>query len=405
MDPLTADTTGAVTARVAEAAARERALPPGLLEGYLGALVAVARTGGRLSAEDEDACRRAGGEAAATGVGLPVLVDLYMSASRRLWPWLPELVAAGRGRPVRTAELVALGEAVWQAADTALAALAEGHGEAQRQVVRREEAFRREFVEDLLGGGSDVGSLVERAEHFGLSLAGTHLVLLAATDRAADSGMPVAALLEDDLRARAAHRGTLFAVKEGRLAVVVAVPPAAGPAAHAAAAEELAARAGPAVARLTRQVTWRAGVGRAHPGPQGVARSYLEALEALDVAARLDLPQRVTHARDLLVYRVLLRDEEAIADLVGTVLGPLTAARGGPVPLLRTLETWFAAGRNSAETARRLHLSVRAVTYRLERVRELTGHRPGDPAADLPLQVAVTGARLLDWPRTPLPGT
>lgn len=102
------------------------------------------------------------------------------------------------------------------------------------------------------------------------------------------------------------------------------------------------------------------------------------------------------------MYRVLARDETALADLVRAVLEPLTAARGGAAPLLDTLEAYFSAGRNAAEAARRLHLSVRAVTYRLQRVQELTGYAAGRPAHHLPLLVAVTGARLLDWPRVPL---
>jgi DNA-binding PucR family transcriptional regulator len=43
---------------------------------------------------------------------------------------------------------------------------------------------------------------------------------------------------------------------------------------------------------------------------------------------------------------------------------------------------------------------VRAVTYRLARVKELTGRDPADPAQELALHVAVVGARLLDWPAT-----
>ena len=50
----------------------------------------------------------------------------------------------------------------------------------------------------------------------------------------------------------------------------------------------------------------------------------------------------------------------------------------------------------------RLHLSVRAVTYRLARVQALTGHDPADPAEGLALRVAVIGARMLGWPGAPL---
>lgn len=389
-----------VVAEVDEAAAREHGLPAALLDGYLAALVEVAVGGRRFTRAEEAHCRRIGSEAAQQGVALPALVDLYMTASRRIWPRLPGLVGDARGRPVGSTDLVAVGEAVWQGADTALAALAAGYVEAQREVVRREEAFRREFVDDLLSGRSEVGSLVERAERLGMALTGSHTVTVATTDRLADSGMHLTKWLEDEARIRFGDRGLLVAAQEGRLVSVLSS--GAGQADSGADGQALADVAGPAVARLTRRPQWRVGVGRSHPGPRGVLRSYREAVDALEVAERLDLPDRVVHARDMLVYRVLLRDEAAIADLVGTVLGPLTEVRGGPESLVSTVEAYFAAGRNAASAARRLHLSVRAVTYRLQRVREFTGYDPADPADQLPLMVAVTGARLLDWPATPL---
>jgi DNA-binding PucR family transcriptional regulator len=110
----------------------------------------------------------------------------------------------------------------------------------------------------------------------------------------------------------------------------------------------------------------------------------------------------VVDAADLLVYQVLLRDRAAITDLVGALLTPLKDARGGAAPLLATLEAYYACGGVAAQAAKRLHLSVRAVTYRLARIKDLTGSDPGQPAQALALQIAVIGARLLDWPATPL---
>ena len=147
---------------------------------------------------------------------------------------------------------------------------------------------------------------------------------------------------------------------------------------------------------------WRVAFGRAYPGPGGVRRSYDEAGDALDVAARLGMPDPVVDASDLLIYQVILRDRAAITDLVSALLTPLARARGGAGPLLATLAEYYASGGVAAEAARRLHLSVRAVTYRLARVRELTGRDPADPAQGLALRVAVIGARMLDWPAVPL---
>lgn len=98
-----------------------------------------------------------------------------------------------------------------------------------------------------------------------------------------------------------------------------------------------------------------------------------------------------------LVYPVLTRDRQAMADLVRSQLGPLQQARGGAEPLLKTLSAYFDAGCVAAETARQLALSVRALTYRLERVHQLTGSDPSDPMHRYTLQTAVIGARLLDW--------
>ncbi|WP_223838684.1 PucR family transcriptional regulator [Saccharopolyspora pogona] len=85
------------------------------------------------------------------------------------------------------------------------------------------------------------------------------------------------------------------------------------------------------------------------------------------------------------------------------VLGPLTHARGGAEPLLATLDAFFATGGVATDTARQLHLSVRAVTYRLDRIKALTGHAPTDPAQRFTLHAAVLGAKFLGWPQHELP--
>jgi DNA-binding PucR family transcriptional regulator len=48
-------------------------------------------------------------------------------------------------------------------------------------------------------------------------------------------------------------------------------------------------------------------------------------------------------------------------------------------------------------------MSVRTVTYRLAKVRTLTGYDPADPTQLFTLHAAVLGARLLEWPARDLP--
>jgi DNA-binding PucR family transcriptional regulator len=95
---------------------------------------------------------------------------------------------------------------------------------------------------------------------------------------------------------------------------------------------------------------------------------------------------------------VLIRDSAALADLVAEVLEPLRAARIGPDALLDTLSAYFTAGGVATLAAQTVQLSVRTVTYRLQRVKELTGYSVYEPRQSFTLQVAVFGARLLGWP-------
>ncbi|MEV7277222.1 helix-turn-helix domain-containing protein [Streptomyces sp. NPDC093111] len=344
------------------------------LEGYAEVLAGVCATGRRLTREELEALRARGERAAEAGLGLRFLVRAHLAAARQVRP--------GGGR----ADDGRLLAAVEQAVD----AFAEGHERAQTLAVRQEEAARREFIDDLLYGRSDLGRLAERAERFGLLLSHAHAVAVAQGPEPYGDGFPVSRAVESSLFARFGDRRILLTTKDGRL---ICVAPADEPdvLGHFAKQAYAATDGGGLVA-----------VGRAHPGPGGVVHSYEEALNALDLAARMGLEGPVLHAADLLVYPVLTRDRQAMADLVSTVLGPVRQARGGARPLLDTLTAYFDSGCVTTEAARRLSLSVRAVTYRLDRIHRLTGVDPADPTQRYTLQTAVIGARLLGWPEREL---
>ncbi|CAM5710499.1 hypothetical protein SVIOM74S_00520 [Streptomyces violarus] len=128
-----------------------------------------------------------------------------------------------------------------------------------------------------------------------------------------------------------------------------------------------------------------------------MVHSYEEALRALDLAVRLELDDPVLYAADLLVYPVLTRDRQAMADLVRTTLGPLLRSRNGPQTHLDTLTAYFDAGCVTTYAARKLSLSVRAFTYRLERIHSSPGPTRPTPGTDR-VQTAVIGGRSLNWP-------
>ncbi|HEY6747853.1 MAG TPA: helix-turn-helix domain-containing protein [Mycobacteriales bacterium] len=387
---------------VAEGASRDAGrIPVELLGDYLPLLADAAASGRRPKRAELEAVGLLGRQAAEQGISAGRVVQLYLSAARRLWQELPTVVRSRDPEVVRAAAA-----AVLHVVDGAVATLAEGYAVARRDLVRREESLRRDLIDDLLRGDSDLGALVERAEPFGLDLARAHQVALAApSSRLPDTGTAIT-ILEGVVFSRLGDRDVLVATKEGLLVVLAPADPAtadrASPAA-AGAGDDLGQLIHRAVEGMGRGRPWRVSVGRSYPGLYGIARSYEEAREALTMAGRLHLGTPVVHARDLLIYRVLLRDQPAIVDLVHAVLSPLVHARGGAGPLLSTLDTYFAAGGVATESAKRLHVAVRTVTYRLDRIKVLTGYNPADPVHRFTLQAAVLGAKVLNWPAQPLP--
>ncbi len=384
-------------AEVARGACRDVGdVPIELLGDYLPLLADAATSGREPGAAELDAIGFLGRRAAESGVSAGSAVQLYLSAARRLWQQLPAVVRSRDSEVVRAAAA-----AVLHVVDQAVARLAEGYTDARRQMVRWEETLRREFIDDLLRGDADVGRLVERAEPFGLDMARPHQVALAAPSGRLNETESAISALERAVVQWAGDRDVLVATKDGS---IVAVTPAdtdvPGPRSGPTTLGELMLTE---LERSSRSRPWRVAVGRPHPGSYGIARSYEEAREGLTMTIRLGLDSPLIAAEQLLIYRVLLRDQPAIADLVQSVLGRLTQARGGAEPLLTTLDSYFATGNVTTETARRLHLSVRAVTYRLDRIKILTGYDPTDPAQRFTVHAAVLGARLLGWPKRTLP--
>lgn len=394
-----------VLRRVAVAGAEDAGgLSVELLGDFLGVLSGAVCEGKPLQRRTLHRFRVHGESAAGQGVALRALLDLYLSSAWRLWRELPAVIAAQSDPDA----VVAAGEVMLRAVDDAVAELAEGYQLARRTLVRSQVSARREFVDDLLTGGADVVGLLDRASGFGLHLSGPHAVAVVTAAREFTDDNPRARAVERAVLGTKADADALVASKSGNLVVVFAAPDRD---AIDQVLQGIRSALGPRpdedgrvyLRRTVSDGAWQLAVGRPRTTAAGVVASYREALDALDLARRLSLDDPIIDARDLLVYRVLVNDRPAVTDLIQTLLTPLLEARGGAEPMVQTLLAYFAAGGNTAKTARELHLSVRAVTYRLDRIRELTGQNVNDPNDSFALHAAVLGAKLLDWPATELP--
>lgn len=357
---------------VASAAAEDAGrLDPGLLGDFLDRLADTQRATA-WDRHQQAAFETLGARAVEQGASLPDVVDLYLSAAWRVWPTLPA-VNSGDVATVRAA-----GSAVLHVVDDAVAAIAAGFTAARRAMIRREESLRREFVDDLLSGIADPAGLLVRADRYGLNLTGDHQVIAVRATEPFRDATPVVS------EVGAALSGDHFVATRDEL--LVAVVTVADDAAVAAVTSAVHDRSDVRIA-----------IGRRRDGPAGVAASFADARETLALADRMGWPDPVVAADRTLVYQVLLRDRAALDDLIDSVLTPLRTARGGAKPLLDTVFAYCETGGNVTATATRLHLSPRAVSYRLERVASLTGWRPTEPGDRYVLHTAVLGARAVGW--------
>ena len=207
-----------LAAVAAGAASDAGGLDPELLGDFLPTAVDAAATGRRLRPAELEGYAAQGAAAAQAGVALRALIDLYLSASWRLWRDLP-MVATGSAAQVRAAGL-----AVLRAADDGVAALAEGFQQARNDLSRRQESARREVFDGLLAGGAEAAAVLEQAAGLGLDLAAPHAVLVASGSFEGDRAAPLLGRLERALQGRHGDAGVLLAVKGGKLVCIFAAP-------------------------------------------------------------------------------------------------------------------------------------------------------------------------------------
>jgi carbohydrate diacid regulator len=135
-------------------------------------------------------------------------------------------------------------------------------------------------------------------------------------------------------------------------------------------------RAGRALLARIRQDTGSdlaIGIGRYHPGIDGLARSYSDARAAIALGRRFHGHNRV-HCLDGLGIPALvgLSDEATKVDLARHLLGPLDHEPD----LLRTLDTWFEEDCSPSATAQRLGVHRNTLGYRFDKIATLTGLDP-----------------------------
>ena len=146
------------------------------------------------------------------------------------------------------------------------------------------------------------------------------------------------------------------------------------------------------------------GIGGYVDHPEHLPRSYREAMQALTVRMRQADPRGAVAFEDLGLYRLLATPEgrrEAgafVEDWLGSLLAYDTDRQAG---LVHTLGVYLDRGGNYDDSAAALHIHRSTLRYRLQRIRELSGHDLADADTRLNLHVALRAAVVAEPPVLP----
>jgi ligand-binding sensor protein/sugar diacid utilization regulator/GAF domain-containing protein len=133
-------------------------------------------------------------------------------------------------------------------------------------------------------------------------------------------------------------------------------------------------------------------------------KAYSAARRGLDLVGLLDVSGQIVSFRHMGVQEILLHAEDpaALLEFISRYVEPLQRYDAEHSSnLMGSLETFYEAGFNLQEAARRLDVHVSTLRYRLTRIEELLGVNPREGESRLNIEVAVKAAKALTVHRSP----
>jgi sugar diacid utilization regulator len=258
-----------------------------------------------------------------------------------------------------------------------------------RSVAESELRLRRDLVEELLSG-TDEESALARGHALGYDLERRHrVVVVEGRGRTEDDEAFFHAVRS---AARSMNVGALFATRAGAVVVLSDVDDGLD-----------WERFRSAVLSKLGGGRCRLGVGGCCERPGDFPRSYREALLALKMQSSARAEDRATCYEDLGVYRILceVEDPSAVERFVRQWLGSLldydSRRRAELVP---TLCRYLECGGSYDRTAGALSVHRSTLKYRLQRIREISGHDLTDPGINFNLQLATRAWQTLETLRS-----
>jgi GAF domain-containing protein/sugar diacid utilization regulator len=273
----------------------------------------------------------------------------------------------------------------------------------ERAAAEVERRLRGDLVEEVLAGGLEADEaerIARQAERLGHRLPQrAWVVVLEADDDKTEAAL--AARGQQD-RLDGALSGLIRSRMPGALTLVRSasavflVPDEL--ASDLAAVEKLAGQILAAAVPVMKPGTGSVGIGNLAQGVGELARSHIEARQALRLTRRAGGRGRVASYRSLGAFRLLLevQSPEALRRFVDELLGPLLKyAQSRDTPLLDTLEALSGARWVRRAAARKLGIHINSMTYRVERIESLTGLQLDDPETRVAVSIALRARAML----------
>jgi len=346
-------------------------------------LVADLRAGTPIDSSRLERFRRSAVRRAHQGVTFRGLLHAY-----RLWGqvvWEEMLSTARTDDPAEREAALRMASRIMDHVDTVSTAVAEAYMDEVAGVWSDREVVRRDLLELLVSGRGTEDQIRRKTASFKFEVAEAHVVVVARHVDAAEVGgsewRAVLAKARDHLKPPVG--ALLVGLREQEAVAIYPAPTPEG--------EGLADRQARALAATLQDFI--VGIGRRQPGVKGIATSYRDAHEAIQIGMETGVRGRAIPFADVLLDHIL-RSSPYSAELLEETLRPIRdydAVKNADLTL--TLKSYFETGFNLTRSAAALHVHVNTVVYRLDRIRRLTGRDPSDPDD---LLLLVLGLKLLE---------
>ena len=271
----------------------------------------------------------------------------------------------------------------------------------ERAAAEVERRLRGDLVEEMLAGGlegDEAERIARQAERLGHRLPHRAWVMVLEPDddeteaALASRGDRLDAALSGLIRSRMPD--ALVLVRSA--SAVFLVPEEVAP--DLAACDKLAGQVLAAAAPVMKPGTASVGFGNVANSVAELARSHVEARQALRLTRRAGGRGTVASYRSLGAFRLLLevQSPEALRRFVSELLGPLLEyAQSRDTPLLETLEALSAKRWVRRAAARQLGIHINSMSYRVERIQTLTGLSLDDPETRVAISIALRARAML----------